>query len=64
MINNINMSLMQLECIQKELKWINYEFNKIMELFLYMKPFSIIIYMIYLIPGLQVLITRSSRLDS
>jgi hypothetical protein len=35
MINNINMNLMQLEWIQKELKWINYELNKILELFLY-----------------------------
>jgi hypothetical protein len=35
MINNINMILMQLEWIEKELKWINYEFNKILELFLY-----------------------------
>jgi hypothetical protein len=29
MINNINISLMQLEWIKKELKWINYELNKV-----------------------------------
>jgi hypothetical protein len=33
MINNININLFQLEWIKKELKWINYEFNKILELF-------------------------------
>jgi hypothetical protein len=31
------MKLMQLEWIKKELKWISYELNKIMELFLYKK---------------------------
>jgi hypothetical protein len=35
MINNINMRLMQLEQIKKELKWITYELNKFLELFLY-----------------------------
>jgi hypothetical protein len=35
MINNINMNLLQLEWVKKELKWINYKFNKILELFLY-----------------------------
>jgi hypothetical protein len=35
MINNINMNLMQLEWIKKKLKWINYELNKFLELFLY-----------------------------
>jgi hypothetical protein len=35
MINNINMRLMQLEWIKKELEWIIYELNKILELFLY-----------------------------
>jgi hypothetical protein len=34
-MNNINMSLMQLEWINKELKWVTYELNKIPELFLY-----------------------------
>jgi hypothetical protein len=29
------MSLMQLEWIKKEWKWINYELDKILELFLY-----------------------------
>jgi hypothetical protein len=29
MINNINISLMHLEWIKKELKWINYELNKV-----------------------------------
>jgi hypothetical protein len=33
------MGLMQLEWIKKKLKWINYEFSKILELFLYKKPF-------------------------
>jgi hypothetical protein len=35
MINNISMRLMQLEWIKKELKWITYELNKCLELFLY-----------------------------
>jgi hypothetical protein len=35
MINNINVRLMQLEWIKKELKWITYELNKFLELFLY-----------------------------
>jgi hypothetical protein len=35
MINNINMRLMQLEWIKKELKWIIYELNKFLELFSY-----------------------------
>jgi hypothetical protein len=34
MINNINMNLMQVEWIKKELKWITYELNKFLELFL------------------------------
>jgi hypothetical protein len=37
MKNNINMRLMQLECTKKELKWITYELNKVLELFLYPK---------------------------
>jgi hypothetical protein len=37
MINNINMNLLQLEWIKKELKWIKYDLNKFMELFLYKK---------------------------
>jgi hypothetical protein len=36
-INNINTKLMPLEWIKKELKWILYELNKILELFLYKK---------------------------
>jgi hypothetical protein len=35
MINNIIMNLMQLEWIKKELRWIKYELNKFLELFLY-----------------------------
>jgi hypothetical protein len=35
MINNINIRLMQLERIEKELKWITYELNKFLELVLY-----------------------------
>jgi hypothetical protein len=35
MINNINMNLLQLKWIKKELKWIKYELNKFLELFLY-----------------------------
>jgi hypothetical protein len=35
MINNINMRLMQLEWTKMELKWIIYELNKFLELFLY-----------------------------
>jgi hypothetical protein len=35
MINNINMSLLQLEWIKNELKWIKYELNNFWKLFLY-----------------------------
>jgi hypothetical protein len=35
MINNINMNLLQLEWIQKELEWVTYELNKFLELFVY-----------------------------
>jgi hypothetical protein len=35
MVNNINMNLMQLEWIKKELKWITYELTKFLELFIY-----------------------------
>jgi hypothetical protein len=35
MINNINMNLLQLEWIKKVLKWINYELNKFLKLFVY-----------------------------
>jgi hypothetical protein len=38
-IKNINMNLMQLEWVKKELTWISYELNKILELFLYKKHF-------------------------
>jgi hypothetical protein len=44
MMNNINMNLMQLEWIKKELEWITYGLNKILELFLYRKSFWIISY--------------------
>jgi hypothetical protein len=36
-INNINTKLIPLEWIKKELKWILYELDKILELFLYKK---------------------------
>jgi hypothetical protein len=35
MINNINMNLLQLEYIKNEFKWIKYDLNKFLELFLY-----------------------------
>jgi hypothetical protein len=35
MINNINMNLIKLEWIKKELRWITYELNIILELLLY-----------------------------
>jgi hypothetical protein len=35
MKNNIDMKLMQLEWVKKELKWISYELNNALELFLY-----------------------------
>jgi hypothetical protein len=35
MIDNIETKLMQLERIKKEVKWIKYELNKFIELFLY-----------------------------
>jgi hypothetical protein len=38
-INNINTNLMQLEWVKKELTWISYELNKILELFIYKKSF-------------------------
>jgi hypothetical protein len=34
-INNINTKFIQLDWIKKELKWISYELNKFLELFLY-----------------------------
>jgi hypothetical protein len=51
MKNNINMSLVSLEWIKNKLKWINYELKKILELFLYWKSFSKLIYSIYLLTG-------------
>jgi hypothetical protein len=35
MMNNIKTKLLQLEWLNLELKWINYEFHKFLELFLY-----------------------------
>jgi hypothetical protein len=35
MLNIININLMQLEWIKKELKWNKYELNKFLELFVY-----------------------------
>jgi hypothetical protein len=35
MTNNINVRLMQLKWINSELKWIFYELNKFLDLFLY-----------------------------
>jgi hypothetical protein len=46
MINNINVGLMQLEWVKKELKWIIYELNKFLKLFLYKKSFAILFYSI------------------
>jgi hypothetical protein len=43
MINNINMRLKQMKWIKIELKWITYELNKFLELFLYKKTFSVLI---------------------
>jgi hypothetical protein len=43
MKNNINMKLMQLEWVKKELKWESYEFSKILSifiLFLYLKSIT------------------------
>jgi hypothetical protein len=33
-MNNINIKLLQLECSEKELKWIFYELNEFLELFI------------------------------
>jgi hypothetical protein len=41
------MDLLQLEWINWELKWIKYELNKILELFLYLKSFSDLFYILY-----------------
>jgi hypothetical protein len=60
MKNNINMSLVLLEWIKKELKWITYELNKFLELFLYYKSFLILIYLFYLTSGLRPLFQKSS----
>jgi hypothetical protein len=35
LIDNINKKLLQLEWLNLELKWIKYELNKFMDLFLY-----------------------------
>jgi hypothetical protein len=53
MKNNINMRLMQLEWIKKELKYITYDLNKLLELFLYYKTFSELFYPFYSPPRLR-----------
>jgi hypothetical protein len=58
------MRLMHLEWIKKELKWIIYELNKFMELFLYYKTFSEVTYSFYLTSGLQALIPENLGLIS
>jgi hypothetical protein len=55
---------MHLEWIKKELKWIIYELNKFMELFLYYKTFSEVTYSFYLTSGLQALIPENLGLIS
>jgi hypothetical protein len=40
MINNIIMALMQLEWFNLGLKWIKYELNEFLDLFLHQKSFS------------------------
>jgi hypothetical protein len=47
MINNIKTKSLQLKWVKKELKWIFYELDKILEWFFTLKSFSILIYMIY-----------------
>jgi hypothetical protein len=59
-INNINTKLMQLEWIKKELKWIFYELNEFLQLFLYPKSISIFFYLSHPLTGLRALILRSS----
>ena len=53
MKNNINMRLMQLEWTKKELKYITYDLNKLLELFLYYKTFSELFYPFYSTPGVR-----------
>jgi hypothetical protein len=60
MINNVNTNLMQLEWIKKELKWISYELNKFLKLFLYKKSFSILFYSVCLFIGLHAVLPGSS----
>jgi hypothetical protein len=47
MMNNITMSLMQLERINLELKQFNYKLNKFQGLFFILKSFSSLIYLLY-----------------
>jgi hypothetical protein len=51
LINNINTKLLQLEWIKKELKYITYEFSKLLKLFLYKKSFSTLLPSAYLFLG-------------
>jgi hypothetical protein len=54
MVDNINTKLLQLELLNLELKWIFYELYNFLELFLYLKSFSIINFLISLISGLGI----------
>jgi hypothetical protein len=60
-IHNINTKLMQLEWIKKELKWINYELTKFLQLFLYQKSFFALIYSFSLIPWVAAIISERFR---
>ena len=64
MKNNINMRLMQLEWTKKELKYITYDLNKLLELFLYYKTFSELFYPFYSPPRLRPQFTRSTGVKS
>jgi hypothetical protein len=64
MINNINMNLLQLEWIKKELKWIKYDLNKFMELFLYKKTIFYISIIILFNLYVGVTISHKLRVES
>jgi hypothetical protein len=60
---NINIKLLQLEWSKMELRWISYELNEFLELFLYHKLFFIQNYPSLFNPSLQPLIFQSSWVD-
>jgi hypothetical protein len=58
------MRLMQLEWIKKELKWITYELNKFLKLFLYWKPFFYINFLNLFHPWAAAINTEEPRVQT